>query len=161
MKNKIKNKLGFTLLELLVVVVIIGILAAIALPQYRKAVARAELTQIINSVKSITNSQERYYLIYGAYAANLQGLDIDISNQVMCDISHKNWVNCYNGHLRIAHYYADSSEKYWTECLARDKILASACEAFMNIKADIEESAIMCGKVGGAPCYVAAKRKVM
>ena len=40
------NKKGFTLLELLVVVLIIGILAGIALPQYRKAVVKSKLAEV-------------------------------------------------------------------------------------------------------------------
>lgn len=84
MKNQIKqNKFnkGFTLLELLVVVLIIGVLAAIALPQYNMAVAKSKYNSIKTITENIVSSVERYYLSTNSKPTNLGVLDIDIEGE--------------------------------------------------------------------------------
>ena len=56
---------AFTLIELLVVVLIIGILSAIALPQYQKAVMRAYTTQVFVAFNTYSKAIDRWILANG------------------------------------------------------------------------------------------------
>ena len=68
---------AFTLVELLVVVLIIGILAAIAVPQYQLAVDKTHLSKLQIQVKSIKSAFESYYLAHNEYPSSFATLDID------------------------------------------------------------------------------------
>ncbi len=79
-QNNKNSRKGFILIELLVVVLIIGILAAIALPQYRRVVEKARMTEAVMIVKAIAQSQQGYYLLHDEYAdcIDLDQIDIDL-----------------------------------------------------------------------------------
>ena len=72
-------KRAFTLIELLVVVLIIAILAAVALPQYHKAVDRAKYKQAMLAAREIMEAERLYYLQHGEVATDLTLLDLTFS----------------------------------------------------------------------------------
>ena len=65
-----KIQSGFTLIELMIVVAIIGILAAIAIPQYQNYVARAQVSEALVLASGAKIAVAEYASTNGKYPAN-------------------------------------------------------------------------------------------
>ena len=63
-----RDQAGFTLIEVMIVVAIIGILAAVAYPSYRDHLIRGSLADATNGLSSVRAQMERHYLDNRTYA---------------------------------------------------------------------------------------------
>lgn len=79
---------GFTLIELLVVVLIIAILAAVAVPQYNKAVAKSRGAEALEAVNTLDKALAAYYLEHGSY----EGASAETLNVQLPELKHFRYV---------------------------------------------------------------------
>jgi type IV pilus assembly protein PilE len=64
---------GITLLELLVVLVLIGIVTALALPGYRQQMIRVHRTEAMIALLELQNAEEKYFLRHNLYIGDISG----------------------------------------------------------------------------------------
>lgn len=163
MKKECKSKnykLGFTLIEMMVVVLIIGILAAIALPQYRMAVAKARISAILPIMRGWKDALMEYKLQHGDYDYNNASADVlgiswpddwECFNSLKTECENDYWY-CFpneeaTGNVMCRHETNDNLFDIWMfqpddpECeVCRDKIMCLA---------DGEEGNKVCKALGG------------
>jgi type IV pilus assembly protein PilE len=72
---KAKIQSGFTLIELMIAVAVIGILAAIALPSYKQYVVRGNRAAAQAEMMDIANREQQYLLVNRGYTNSLSALN--------------------------------------------------------------------------------------
>ena len=91
-KQKAVNKHGFTLMELLVVVIIIGVLAAIAVPGYMRAVEKSRAAGAIQTLSDIAKAESDYYNARSKYTNDFGDLVLTMTDEnTMEDADHSSY----------------------------------------------------------------------
>jgi general secretion pathway protein G len=79
MKRKFYAQDGFTLIEIMVVILIIGLLALMVVPRLRGVADRAKRTKAQADIAELKQALDRYYLDNGSYPTTDQGLQALVS----------------------------------------------------------------------------------
>jgi len=127
MKTRTKAKAlsgGFSLPELMVVLLVIAILAAVAYPSYRDAVLKTRRAEGLAALAKLMEQQERYYSVYGHYVA----FSADATEP---EAQHFKW---YSGEAPAASFYEIEGRACDGESL-RDCIALSAYPGTARVRA--------------------------
>ena len=148
---------GFTLIEVLVTVLILGILTSIAVPQYQKAVMRSRFAQMLQMSNDIYNAQIVFHDTYNRYAQSMDELDIHISNTpyISCEVTYGDWTTLCSfnmpgkGTIAVIEQYFGGWDTACCAYKANNYAGAFLCETEMGTKNWFNG----CGDDGGCHCY--------
>lgn len=140
----LKNREGFTLIELIVVIVVIGILAATLLPQIMGAPSRARDTGRISELNSLSMALQAYYNDHGAFPTAAAG-------ECLTTASTTGALLISGGYIQASDFPTDPSAsstnggrcaganagKYYYKSLSKNGILNNA----FLLQADVESDA--------------------
>src|SRR6185503_15155018 len=74
MKNIYRSRQGFTLVEIMIVVVIIGLLAAMAIPAFQKVRQSSQDKAVLNNARQLSAAADQFFLENGVSTVDFTGL---------------------------------------------------------------------------------------
>lgn len=142
------NSKGFTLVELMIVVAIIGILSAVAIPNFKKYQAKAKTSEAKVQLAAAYTAEQAFYGDYGIYHACLSYMGFDPSNE------------------ELSRYYAIGFDEVTNTdagmyASARNSGLGDGCDAnnAIDARADGKHFFVAKKEVGGEAVNTAAEFK--
>ena len=140
---------GVTLIELVVVMMIIGILAAVAIPSYRAYVIRSQRSDAKDALLALATAQEKFYLQCNTYATAIAAANNCGAGQLQGTAASKNgWYN-----LAIVAGNATSYTVRATAAAGGNQFQDGACRTFSVTNQGIRTAATDGGADNSATCW--------
>ncbi len=136
-KNTKKSKKGFTLTEVLVVVLIIGVISAIAYPVYTKSINKSRAVEAINLLEMVRNKQIANYARKGEYLPTFSNIGQLTSNAEAEVKTEGDAILTVNGKYELAMNNA-------TNCMSAAYIPAKGKPAIFTFSSSYEDAGLGC-----------------
>ncbi|WP_153446009.1 pilin [Vibrio algicola] len=136
-QGKKKLQKGFTLIELMIVVAVIGVLAAIAMPQYQKYIAKSEVASVLASLTGVKTNIEAYTVENGTFPTNAQSSALGIPTMDL-------------GTASITSNSADSGTLTFTFGSVTTDASALVADKIITLSRTAGTGAWLCGTASGA-----------
>jgi len=148
--NPYHRQRGVTLIELIVVVIIVGILASVAIPSYRAYVIRSQRADAKDALLALATAQEKHYLQCNGYAT-------DIANATDCaagelnhpDVSKNGWYQLATAAPNPAVGYSATA----TAIAGENQFQDTACRTFQVTDRGIRTALDSGGADNSAECW--------
>ena len=112
---RIRRKVGFSLIELFIVLVVIGILVGLAVPRFRQFKHRYYITTMVSDLRNLAATEEGYWSATDVYTSDIAALKYDPSPSVritFVEVTRSGW-SAYatheNDESKCAVYYGSAA----------------------------------------------------
>jgi type IV pilus assembly protein PilE len=140
-----KSNRGFTLIEVMITVVIVGIFAALALPSYQEQIRKVRRADARQELMRFATAQERFYTNCNRYAAALDGAQASCAGLGAAGAT----VNSENGYYAIS-LVSDGSTYTLTATAQNGQQYDTKCGNFSLTDAGLKGAT---GTLGAAECW--------
>lgn len=123
-----KKNVGFTLIELMIAVAIIGILAAIAVPSYERYVARSKASEAPSNLLQIAALQEQFYRDFRLYALSFGSAT---APTITSGVYNVDGIIAWSSAITATANASANPREYFTYSIATDTTGANKGQAFV------------------------------